>query len=212
MFYELPEQTDRVLRLGDVVKGYVLPSTKIKEPFLSFENRVYHNYEINIEVPSYSVVLTPCCAIGDHMVCLTPLIRLRANFLKNSYFIEDFTRINRMMEPEKMLSPEDWKKQSDEEQQRASAKGKSYTLLELFVYAQSDIFTPYELRGQSTKFYMIDFRNVQTLRCDLIQNREKITQDEKSILDSRCLQLSERAREELREKLSFYYWRSSEAE
>lgn len=212
VFYEPPERTDRVLRLGDVVKGYVLPSTKIKEPFLSFENRVYHNYEINVEVPSFSVVLTPCCSIGDQMVCLTPLIHLRKDFPKNPYFAEDFSRINRMMDPEKTLSPTDWEQLGDEEKQRISAKVKPYTLLDFFVYAPSDIFMPYDLRGQPTKFYMIDFRNIHTLKCELIKNRDKIEQEEESVLESKCLQLSETTREELRHKLSFYYGRPSEAE
>lgn len=210
MFYQAEDNVDRLLRLGDVVRGYLSPSTKIKQPFLSLEASVYHNYEINIEVPQYSVVLTPCCSIGDTMVSLTPLIQLLGNFFKNEYFREDFTRINREMEPQQALAGDDWERLLPEKQQEALAKGRGYTMLHIFVYAPHDLFTMYEKRGQETNYYMIDFRNVQTLKCDLIKSRDKTKEEETQILKSRCLQLSDQVREELRNKLSYYYGRQVE--
>jgi hypothetical protein len=59
---------------------------------------------------------------------------------------------------------------------------------------------------------MIDFRNLQTLRCELIKNRDRIEVEEKAILASKCLQLSEPIREELKNKLSYYYARPVEVE
>lgn len=212
MFYESPERMDKVLRLGDVVRGYISASTRIKQPFLSFESSIYHNYDVSFEVPRYSVVLTPCCSIGDQMICLTPLIELRSSFFRNPYFVEDFARINREIEPRNALSPDDWQLLSDEEKQEILAKKNPYTLLNLFVYEPSDWFLKYERKGQKINYYMIDFRNVQTLRCEMIKSRDKIEEEEAPILESKCLQLSEQAREELREKLSYYYGRPVEAE
>lgn len=210
MFYQSEDKIDKVLRLGDVVRGYLSTSTKIKQPFLSLEASVYHNYEINIEVPQYSVVLTPCCSIGDTMVSLTPLGPLYKNFFKNEYFAEDFTRINREMEPQQAFASDDWERLPPEEQREIQVKSRNYALLYIFVYAPHDLFPMYEKRGQETNYYMVDFRNVQTLRCDLIKSRDKTKEEETPILESKCLQLSDQAREELRNKLSYYYGRPVE--
>ena len=212
MFYQPEGSMDKVLRLGDVVRGYIAPSTKIRQPFLSFESSVNHNYDISINVPQFSVVLTPCCSIGDSMVCLTPLIPLRVDFLKNQYFVEDFTRINREIEPQKVFPPEEWQGFPPEKKQGILAKKNPYTLLYLFVYEPHQLFPFYELRKQPIGYRMIDFRNIQTLRCDLIRNRDKTQEEETPILESKCLQLSGEAREELRNKLSYYYGRPVEAE
>jgi len=186
MFYE-PEM-DKVLRLGDVVRGYISPSTKIKQPFLSFESSIYHNYDISFEVPRYSVILTPCCSIGDQMICLTPLIELRSDFFKNPYFVEDFTRINRGIHPEKAVPPDEWQGFSDEKKQEILAKKNPYTLLNLFIYEPSDLFPTYpKRRVHETNYYMIDFRNVQTLRCEMIKSRDKTVVEEVPILESKCL-------------------------
>ena len=212
MFYEPVETTDKLLRLGDVVRGYISPTTKIKQPFLSLKDSVYHNYEINVQVPRYSVVLTPCCSIGDTMVCLTPLVELPAILFKNPYFVEDFTRIDRAIEPQKAFAPTDWDHLSPEKQEEILAKRNPYTLLYMFIYAGHDLLPAYEKKGQTTNCYMIDFRNVQTLRCDLIKSRDKTTEEHISILESKCLQLAESAREDLRNKLSYYYGRPLEAQ
>ncbi len=212
MFYEPVETTDKVLRLGDLVRGYISPSTKIKQPFLSLNDSVYHNYEINVAVPRYSVVLTPCCSIGDTMVCLTPLVELPAILFKNPYFVEDFTRIDREIEPQKAFAPSDWDHLSPEEHEEQLAKKHSYTLLHWFIYAGHDLLLPYERKGHATNCYMIDFRNVQTLRCDLIKSRDKTKEEHTSILESKCLQLTDNARELLRNKLSYYYGRPLEAQ
>jgi hypothetical protein len=208
MFYESPNSTDRILRLGDVVKGYISPTTKIKEPFLSLDSSIYHNYYVKFEVPRFSVVLTPCCSIGEqNMICLSPLIQLKADFFKNPYLAEDFTRLNREIEPDKAHPPDVWQKMTDEEKQERLARGKGYMEYYLFVYAPGDEFPVYPLRNQKTNYYMIDFRNMQTLKCDLLRGREKTTEEEAQILQSKCLQLSRQSREELRMKLSHYFVR-----
>jgi hypothetical protein len=149
MFYE--PINSKILRLGDVVKGYLSTETKIKQPFLSIENSIYHNYTVNFEVPSFSVVLTPCCSIGEYnMICISPLIKLKKDFFKNPYLVDDFTCINREIEPDKAYAPDDWQKIPTEEQQKKLTGGKVYIEYYLFIYAPNDYFPPYELRGQWT--------------------------------------------------------------
>ncbi len=206
MFYE--PTNSKILRLGDVVKGYLSSETKIKQPFLSIENSIYHKYTVNFEVPSFSVVLTPCCSIGEYnMICLSPLIELKKDFFKNPYLVEDFTRINRKIEADKAYAPDDWQKIPPEEQQEILTRGKVYIEYYLFIYAPNDYFPAYERRGQQTRFYMVDFRNIQTLRCDLIKSREYTSEEDTNILASKCMQLSIQTREEFRQKLAQYFGR-----
>lgn len=208
MFYESQDQADKLLRLGDVLRGYISNSTRIKQPFLTLESSTYHNYTVNFEVPPFSVVLTPCCSIGEHnMVCLSPLIPLKSDFFKNPHLAEDFTRINREIEHKNAIAPDDWGKMSSGEQQEKLAHKKGYMEYYLFIYAPSDLFPPYEKKGQETKYYMIDFRNIQTLKCDLILSREKTKEENAQILASKCLQLSKTSREDLRQKLAHYFSR-----
>jgi hypothetical protein len=207
MFYE-EKQIDKILRFGDIVRGYLYPQVKIKQPFLSLENSIYHNYVVNFEVPVFSVILTPCCSIGEqNLVCMSPLIQLKKDFFKNPYLIEDFTRLNREIDPDKVYAPEDWMKKPDEERQKLIAKGRGYTEYYLFIYAPCDAFPPYERRKQETKYYMVDFRNIQTLKCDLIKGREDTIEEDGDILASKCMQLSRQTRRELRLKLSHYFGR-----
>ena len=208
MFYESQDRINKLLRLGDVVKGYISNTTRIKQPFLTFESSVFHNYTVNFEVPPFSVVLTPCCSIGEqNMLCLSPLVQLKSDFFKNPYLVEDFTRINREIEPDKAIAPDDWDKMSYEEQQEKLAQKKGYIEYYLFIYAPSDLFPPYTKKLQVTQYYMVDFRNIQTIRCDLIQSREKTKEENIQILASKCLQLSKLARTELRQKLAHYFSR-----
>lgn len=207
MFYQ--EEIDRKsLRFGDVLKGYIATDITIKEPLLSMNNEC-HNYKMDIELPDYSAVLTPCCSIGDNLITLAPLIKLRSNFFKNPYFVEDFTIINRVIDPEKAHFPDEWEKLSSEYMEHLKRQGPAYTLLELFIYGQNDLFPKYELRNQETNYYMIDFRKTYKLKCDLIIKPKKTPVDS-PILQSKCLQLSIPARSELRDKMSYYYGRIPE--
>ncbi len=206
MFYA--EETDNYLRFGDVVRGYILPNTTIKEPILSFKSES-HNYTIDVEMP-YSVVLTPCCSIGESTISLTPLIKVRSNFFKNPYFAEDLTRINRMMEPQQAHSPDEWEKFSLEEQQRYLAEEINYALLNLFIYEESEKFKKYTLRRREITYYMINFKNIYTTKCTMIKRPEELKPEDAPIIESKVLQLSIQARSELRDKIAYYYSRIPE--
>ena len=206
MFYA--EETDNYLRFGDVVRGYILPNTTIKEPILSFKSES-HNYTIDVEMP-YSVVLTPCCSIGESTISLTPLIKVRSNFFKNPYFAEDLTRINRKMEPQQAHSPGEWKNFSLEEQQRYLAEGINYALLNLFIYDENEIFKKYTLRKREITYYMINFKGTYTMKCAMIKRPEELKPEDAPIIESKVLQLSIQARSELRDKIVYYYSRIPE--
>jgi hypothetical protein len=200
MFYA--EETDKYLRFGDVVRGYILPNTTIKEPILSFKSES-HNYTIDVEMP-YSVVLTPCCSIGESMITLTPLIKVRSNFFNNPYFAEDLTRINRLMKPQQSLSPDELEKFSPEEKQRSLAKKINYALLNTFIYEENEIFKKYPLRKREIRYYMINFKNI------MIKRPKELKPEDAPIIESKVLQLSIQARSELRDKIAYYYSRIPE--
>ncbi len=202
MFYK--EGNDNVLRFGDVLKGYVLTTPNIEEPILNISNT---GYNIEIDLPFLSVVITPCCSIGQKTISLTPLIKLRNAFLKNPYLSEDFTRINRAMEPKQSVPPDTWNNLPEEQKQKRLEEGNAYAFLELFVYEKNDLFPEYSIyinkqRNIETNYYMIDFKNIYKLNC------EKINTPEDAPIDSKCLQLSNQVRNELRDKISYYYARA----
>ena len=100
MFYK--QIMDGMLRFGDVLKGYTLAASNIEEPNLS------KNYIVDINLPSYCVVLSPCCSIGEKTISLSPLIELRGSFFDNPYLYEDITMINLKMQSEQSVSPKIW--------------------------------------------------------------------------------------------------------
>ncbi|MDY0129149.1 MAG: hypothetical protein RBR63_03035 [Methanosarcina vacuolata] len=202
MFYE--DNHDNALRFGDVVNGYVLSNSHIEKPFSTSNN---FKYNINIEMPSLSVILTPCCSIEENNIVLSPLIELRSSFFSNPYFIEDLTNINRRMPPEKTLPPEVWENLPGMEKQKRLLEGETYSVPNLFVYESNALFPKYTInrKGKNnnieTNVHMIDFKNIYKVDCD------KIITPQNSPLYSKCLQLSIKTRSELRDKLSSFYRR-----
>lgn len=197
MFYE--KEMDEALRFGDVLKGFILAASNIEEP------NSREGFAIDVDLPLYCVVLSPCCSIGHKKISLTPLIKVRRSFFDNPYFEEDLTRINRKMEPQQAVAPYIWDKFPPEEKQKRLEEGLGYPFLELFIYEKHDLFTEYLLHGRKgnivTKYYMIDFTNIQKVNCD------KIITPENAPLETKCLQLSVQSRSELRDKISYYYSR-----
>ena len=199
MFYQ--DEPDEALRFGDVLKGFILTSPNISEPAKPNET-----YSIDVYLPAFSIVMSPCCSIGDKMISLTPLIRLRNTFFNNPYLSEDLTRINREMEPEQTVPPDIWNSRlSHEEKQRRLGEGRGYAFLELFVYEKHDLFPEYTINRKQgnigTRYYMIDFRNTYKVNC------QSLITPTNAPLDSKCLQLSIEARAEMRDKISYYYAR-----
>jgi hypothetical protein len=204
MFYA--GQPSDSLRFGDVVRGFVSATPEIDRP--RFENVIGKLGEFGLAISRvpFSVVLSPCCSIADKMVSLAPLIQIRPGFLKNPYFAEDLTRINRLMEPEQSVDPHTWKALPEPEKQKRLATGRAYALMEVFVYASHDLLPPYTLDRKEgnvkLNVYMVDFRQAYRVTCESIKSPQK------QPLEAKYLELSVRARRDLREKIAHYYGRT----
>ena len=199
MFYD--KHIDEALRLGDVVRGYVTCTPNIKKPLLSNEEA---RYAVDIAVPAYCAILTPCCSIGNKTVLLAPLIQVRGALFDNPYFAKDLTNINRRMEPKQTVAPEVWEHLPPEEQQRRLQEGNAFAFLESFVYERNELFPKYTLHRKAgniddINYYMIDFRDTSKLCCS------KIVSPGDAPIESKCLQLSVQTRQELRHKISYYF-------
>lgn len=199
-FYET--SIDKSFRFGDVVNGYLVVTPNIVNPIYS---RDQIDLKIELTLPKFCVILSPCCSISDGVISLCPLTPVRPTFFKNPYFIEDLTRINRKIPPEKSVPPDVWKRFNSQQQSERMAKGYAYGFVELFAYEKNKLFPEYtiNIRGGkiSTNYYMIDFRNAFRVNCSRIKKPDNVP------IESKVLQLSIAARSELRDKISFYYSR-----
>ena len=210
MFYE--RDFSEVLRLGDVVRGFVSTQPNITSPQLC-DNEYRNLCSVDIEVPSYSVVLSPCCSIDEGVVCLSPLIELNNKIFKIPHFREDPTRINSLVEPHNSVPPSVWDNPDfQQEKLKRLAVGPTYVFLHYFVYEANAVFKPYNIamKGEAnieTSYYMIDFRKIYSLCCSMVKSKDKLTDRDEPLIKSKCLELSVDTRLALREKLSFYFWR-----
>lgn len=201
MFYQKP--FDQALRFGDVIHGFVLSVLKMDRPTL---DRKHSDYELELKMPEFCVVFSPCCSIGDSTITLAPLEKVRPRFFENPFFAEELTHINRRIPPDKVLPPDVWNnKISEEEKTRRLAEGHVYTQGNLFIYSADEILPEYDLRykkeAYKTGCYMIDFQHCFRVECPQIQSPEK------SPLEVKLLQLTVETRQELRDKVSWYYSR-----
>lgn len=201
MFYN--REQENALRFGDVLRGYPCTTPRIEEPILNDNSA---RYNIDVDLPKFTVVMDPSCEIRNQRISLTPLIEVSRKLFENPYFAEDLTRINRAMEPQQALSPLAWSKLRPDEQQQKLNVGRNYALLNLFIYERHDLLPPYVIRRKDkedleTNHYMIDFGSTYKLCCG------KIESPEKSPLGSKILQLSPETRGELTDKLIKYYER-----
>lgn len=197
MFYE--RSLSQALRFGDVLRGFFLTSSHVKEV------RLYSDFAVNVELPAFSIVLSPCCSISDRMIVLSPLVQVRGAFFKNPYFSEDLTRINRRMEPEQTVPPSTWAAFAPEEKARRLSEESAYAFGELFVYEGHSAFPAYEIPRKEgsikTNYYMIDFRNSHKVNCN------RIVSAKDSPVENKVLELTIQTRTELRQKISDYYAR-----
>ncbi len=191
------------LKLGDVVRDFftVYPELKGKPSGVSDLN-----YKI-IVTSQYHVVLSPTCSIREHLILLSPLIRITDQFVSNPYLVDDFTRINRRVPADKSLPPKKWAGLKPEERAAREAQGDIYIFYDYFIFEGHDLFDEYSIsRGGTTvttRFHMVDFRKACAVCC------RTITAPERSPVDAKLLELSEEAGDELRAKLAFYFGESS---
>ncbi len=198
MFYQ--EEIDKDLRFGDILTGFVFAAPNLTDAVQT------KNFSIEIEQPDYCVVLSPCCSIGDNVITLSPLLKIRPKFFLNPFFVEDMTRINRIMSSEQALGPEAWENMPDEERERRLEEEESFALKDFFVFDQHTLLKKYTLNFKNkdnieTNYYMIDFKNQYKLNCKRMQSATNAP------IETKTLQLTVETRSELREKISHYYSR-----
>jgi hypothetical protein len=203
MFYE--PSPDSRLRLGDVVVGFPIASAAFN---LKCDGSFPDTYRIDVQQGFYAV-LSPCCAIGYNTILLCPFQPIQKKWLKNPYFAQDMTNINRPMKAELAVSPEDWEALGDEKRQerldRTSPDG-SYVSNELFVYASHDLLQSYKLTHNEQEIvighWVVDFRKACRIECQQITYPQK---PNSPIIQYKRLQLTISARADLRDKLAFYF-------
>lgn len=194
------------LRFGDVVKGFVLANTVLTK---THWNTPKEAYDINVLIPEFSIIMTPCCSIEDKTIAITPLLPVRISFFDNLHWADDLTKINRIMTPQQSVSTKVWSQFDGEAQQRRIAEGITYAHANFFIYDEHEILPKYLLsrkRGNQTQevttgYYMVDFKNIVKVNCD------KIVSPSDFPLECRLLELTVEARDELRVKLGWYYSR-----
>jgi len=203
MFYL--ESQSNALRFGDIVRGFVATTPIIEQPNISGKTET-SAFSLDVSHSPFSVVLSPCCSIGNKVISLAPLIKIQQSFLNNPYFLEDLTRINRMMEPEQTLPPDTWVNLPALERQKRYEVGRAFAFVEQFVFAEHDLLPQYVLNRKSgdvsTGFYMLDFRQIYQVKCGKVNNPTD------SPIDAKCLELTVSTRKELREKIANYYGRT----
>lgn len=224
MFYE--DGIGDKLRFGDVVRGFLSTYPILNRPLL--DNIEPYTIEVNTEL---SVVLDPCCSIGNGTISLSPLIKTIAYLWDNPHLFADITEINRKGYSKDLMPPVRWNKCSDDEKTQFVNAEKDYGYKNLFIYKEHPIFDEYEVTRKNrfeegmdpntilpmynevegvfkfkTRYYMIDFKNIRHINCKKVVESEKPIDEE--ILDSIVLQLSEETRDELRHKMGDYFNRN----
>jgi hypothetical protein len=194
---------DAVPRFGDVIRGFVKSTPVQRVALLSSGS---HDYQVEVTIPTYCVILSPCCSIRDGLIALAPLRHVMGNLFLNPYFAEDLTRINRLVAPEKSVSPDRWSLMSDDEKSARLAGGPAYTFMEYFIYEEyPDVLPKYEVKCKretlQTGFYMIDFRDSFRVTFAAADKPESFPPE------ARLLQMTRETRAELRKKVMFYYSR-----
>jgi hypothetical protein len=198
MFYT--EKTSKTLRFGDILQGYCYTTAIIEKPVLDGH---FSQYEISVDFPSFSALMSPCCQIERSTIALSPLIRIRNAFFENPYLSSDLTRINRRMMPQQSVPPKAWEAMKPEERQRREAKGFTYAFPYAFVFEKHSKLPEYTLNRQegnvTTGHYMVDFKDITKVSCNEIKTQKDVP------LYSKILELSIGTRKELGDKLASYY-------
>jgi hypothetical protein len=203
-FYE--ETPEPGFRFGDVITGFQAVVPHLHKPGSGGESV---EWGIMVSRPAYFAVITPCCSIEEKSIALTPLSPIRPSFLRNPYFAADLTRINRKVAPENSVAPEQWSRFPAERRQKMITVGEAYALMDVFVYAEHPLLRRYDLPTQHsgmvvTGFYLIDFKSIYRVNCN------EIVRGKDAPKGTKLLQLKLTAREELRQKLAYYFARIPE--
>jgi len=183
-------------RMGDIVRGFVLGTACQSEPSVGV-----CDYQVNLRSPNFAVILTPCCSMGDKTLTLAPLVRINPKWRENPYFSSDLTNINREMLPEQTMSPATWQKLGDNERKRRLERGRGYALVEWFIFPPHPTLGTYTLKDTTFGYFAIDFRSAHRVECEAVVSTKQVP------ITAKVLELEIGMRNELRNKVSFYYGR-----
>lgn len=226
MFYE--DAIGDKLRFGDVVRGFLSTTPVLNRPS---ENNL-EPYTIEVDT-ALSVVVDPCCNIGNGTISIAPLVRTLPYFWDNPHLFKDITEINREVQAKDLMNPMQWNKFSDDEKIQILNSPKGYGFKNFFIYQDNPNFEEYDITRKSrfeeiadpktrlptyneitgvftfkTRCHMIDFKNIRHVNCKKVVESEKAIDEE--ILGSIVLQLSDATRAELRNKMGYYFARNPE--
>ncbi|MGA2680761.1 MAG: hypothetical protein ABSF44_03055 [Candidatus Bathyarchaeia archaeon] len=198
MFYI--ENPSKALRFGDILQGYCYTTPIIEEPVL---NGSFSKYEISVDFPLFSALMSPCCQIERGTIALSPLIPIRSSIFANPYLADDLTRINKKVTPQQAIPPRAWEAMDEQERQKREAKGLAYAFPYLFVFEKHIKLPEYNIDRQegniTTGCYMVDFKNITKIACEQIKSQEEAP------LESKILELSVETRKVLGDKLASYF-------
>lgn len=202
MFYIDNRQAGPTLRFGDVIRDF-----PVCFPIVSSPSSI-EPYHIQINSPTFAVVLSPCCSISDKVLAIAPLQQLPGSLFSNPYLAEDPTRINIKIPADKSLPPKAWEKMDQTEMAERLAKPDGYVFVDHFVYEEHLLFEEYTINRREgniiTRKYVVDFRTSVRIQCDKISNPKYEPGN------SKVLQLSIESRDQLRKKIGSFYQRIPE--
>jgi len=210
MFYTEEEFDPTTLRFGDVLRGFINTVPNIENPFIPTQEL---NFTIISKIPTYSVVMTPCCSIGEQTILLAPLNPVPSHLFQNINIVDKFTILNRPIQRKLSIPPKGFAKMSPQKKKEIERERKSYTFIYYFFYDKHDIFEPFEVRisdkTYTSQFQSVDFRQMYQIRSKHIIKNNRVHQN---ILDTKCLELSTHTRNALRDKLTFFFGRPPKEE
>ncbi len=209
MFYEKePDYT--LLRFGDVIKGFFNFIPEINDPIIP-ETLYESKLQMRITMPKFSVIVTPCCNIEEKTISLAPLLDIPVKYFSSPAIRKDFTLLNTEIDKQTIIPPHVWEGLPEEKKEENKKEGRLFTYLNLFFYAENELFKRYQVKKTvkkdeieyETQYKMIDFKTIYQLNCEYIIRKDIGDK----ILKSKCLELSENSRIDLRKKIAHYFGR-----
>lgn len=158
--------------------------------------------------------MTHCCSIGKGNLALAPLQKIhhKIDILRlNSDIYSNFTALNRKIEKKKLIPKKNLDNIPPEKKTEIEMEGKGWHHIDKIFYDSNDLFTPYEIKLNDdeiikTASYIVDFSDIYNVKCSKIQKNNI----DKKILKSKYLELTDNAREEIKENIAMYFSRPAE--
>ena len=205
MFYS--DSFSEAYRMGDIVSGY----TEIIPVYSKNKENNKLNLSISIVSSDFFVILTPCCSIENEIVNIVPLRKLDSKFLSSSQLIADFLLINQPIPKRSAIGDLAFSRLTPHEQLEVENALPEYAYIDKFIYDNTPYMIEYELtkkRGKNdevtvtTGKYMISFKDAVKIQSSLFERSRGVY--------AKVAELTPHSRQELRDKLSYYYSRVPE--